>query len=530
MNQKEENNDKNNENISQINENKTQINENKTQINENKTQINENKTEINENYNKVNENQIINNNEQNINSNQIEKKIFKIKEKISSQKQSISILGSTKNIIVNISEYSKIEAKNILSKSYITYKVMTLPFNYSVNRRYSDFEWIRQILSSLYAGHLIPSIPKKKIGDRFNESFILKRMRTLEKFLNFLLTDPIIRNNVILNEFLKIENFNEIKKKYEKIKFPSLITEYFSLNGKLDLTVDKERENKFKEIKEDINNNEILYKKLTMSMKQLNNEMNIVNNRINEISNIFNNLFKITEKYNYYSTIIQAFKNSSEFFKYFYETNKKNLEIIFINFREYFKYIKNIYRGLKENINTIEQAKNTFYSSESKLKTKKESLFSKGETSKWGLDSNDKTDINTLLNNKTLAFEKMLYKENKNLKCIKNNYGFYLNKGLNEFERIRNFLSLKNIDTVFDYGNKFKLNIDELSAQYKSILNDLLKEKLKFNENEQNNRTDPYYPIELEPFSKEFHPEEIKDEKEELNDNNDKNKEETIKK
>jgi hypothetical protein len=422
------------------------------------------------------------------------------------------------------------EAKNILSKAYITYKIMTLPFNYSVNRRYSDFEWLRQTLSSLYSGHLIPPIPKKKLGDRFNESFILKRMRNLEKFLNFLLTDPIIRNNEILNEFLKIENFSEIKKKHEKNKAPTIINEYFSLNGKLDLTVDKEREDKFKEIKEDINNNENLYKKLTMSMKQLNNEMNIVNNRINEISNIFNNLYIISEKHNYYSTIIQAFKNSSEFFKYFYETNKKNLEIIFINFREYFKYIKNIYRGLKENTNTIEQAKNIFNSTENKLKAKKESLFTKGETSKWGLDSNDKTDINTLLNNKALAFEKMLHKENKNLKCIKNNYGFYLNKGLNEFERIRNILSLKNIDTIFDYGNKFKLNIDELSAQYKIILNDLLNEKIKYNENKQNNRIDPYYPIELEPFSKEFNPEEIKDEEKELNDNNNKKKEETIKK
>jgi sorting nexin-7/30/sorting nexin-8 len=485
-------------------------------IEENNNQNNNKNDNIDENNNKIDENNKNNNEEQ-----KIQKNNFKTTDEISSQIQSISIIGSTKNINISISSYSKIEAKNILSKSYITYNITSLPFNYTVNRRYSDFEWLRQILSSIYSGNLIPSIPKKKISDRFNETFILKRMRTLEKFLNFLITDPIIRNNEILEEFLKNENFIDIKKKYEKVKIPLKLNEYYSLQGKIDLSINKEREDKLKEIKEDINNNESLYKKLTMSIQQLNKEMNNVNIRINEISNIFDNLYSISEKYNYCGTIINAFKNSSQFYKKFYETNKKNLEIINVNFREYFKYIKNIYRGLKENLNTLELAKNNFYTTESKLNSKKESLFSKGDTSKWGLDKEDKTDVNSLLNNKTLAFEKMLFKENKNLYGIKKTYGFYLNKGLNEFERIRNYLSLKNIEIVFDYGNKFKLNLDELSEQYKEILNDLMKEKIKYNDLEQNQRTDLYYPIELEPFAKDFKPEK---EQEEIKDSNNNNK------
>jgi sorting nexin-7/30/sorting nexin-8 len=486
-------------------------------IEENNNQNNNKNDNIDENNNKIDENNKNNNEEQ-----KIQKNNFKTTDEISSQIQSISIIGSTKNINISISSYSKIEAKNILSKSYITYNITSLPFNYTVNRRYSDFEWLRQILSSIYSGNLIPSIPKKKISDRFNETFILKRMRTLEKFLNFLITDPIIRNNEILEEFLKNENFIDIKKKYEKVKIPLKLNEYYSLQGKIDLSINKEREDKLKEIKEDINNNESLYKKLTMSIKQLNNEMNNVNIRINEISNIFDNLYSISEKYNYCSTIINAFKNSSHFFKNIYETNKKNIEIINVNFREYFKYIKNIYRGLKENINTLETAKNNFYTNESKLNSKKESLFQKGDTSKWGLDSKDKIDMNSLLNNKKLAFEKMLPKENKNVYSLKKTYGYYLNKGLTEFERIRNILSLKNIDIVFEYGNKFKLNIDELSEQYKEILNELMNEKIKNNELEENKRSDVYYPIVLEPFAKEFKPEKEDEEKKDSNNNEEK--------
>ena len=315
-------------------------------IEENNNNNNNNDNNDNNDNNIKNNNIEENNNKIEENNEQIQKNNFKIFDEISSRTQTISILGSTKNIEISISTYSKIEAKNILSKSYITYNIVTLPFKYSVNRRYSDFEWLRQILSSIYSGNLIPSIPKKKIGDRFNETFILKRMRTLEKFLRLLLTDPIVRNNEILYEFLKIENFNDIKRKYEKVKIPLKLNDYYSLNGKLDLSINKEREVKLKEIKEDININESLYKKLTMNLKQLNNEMNNVNSRINEISIIFDNLYSVSEKYNYCSTIINAFKNSSLFYKNIYETNKKNIEIININFREYFKYIKNIYRGL----------------------------------------------------------------------------------------------------------------------------------------------------------------------------------------
>ena len=476
-----------NKNLNSIEEN----NNNNNVKNEN------NDNNIKNNNIEENDNKIVENNEQ------IQKNDFKILDEIQSQTQTISILGSTKNIEISISSYSKIEAKNILSKSYITYNIVTLPFKYSVNRRYSDFEWLRQILSSIYSGNLIPSIPKKKIGDRFNETFILKRMRTLEKFLRLLLTDPI-------------------KRKYEKVKIPLKLNDYYSLNGKLDLSINKEREDKFKEIKEDININESLYKKLTMNLKQLNNEMNNVNSRINEISIIFDNLYSVSEKYNYCSTIINAFKNSSLFYKNIYETNKKNIEIININFREYFKYIKNIYRGLKENLNTLELAKNNFYTNQTKLNSKKEALFQKGDTSKWGLDSKDKTDMNSLLNNKQLAFVKMLPKENKNLFGLKKTYGYYLNKGLNEFERIRNILSLKNIDIVFEYGNKFKLNIDELSEQYKEILNELMNEKIKNNELEENKRSDVYYPIVLEPFAKEFKPEKEEEEKKDSNNKDEK--------
>lgn len=41
------------------------------------------------------------------------------------------------------------------SKAYITYLIQTLPIGLSVRRRYSDFEWLKSILSALFPGLMV---------------------------------------------------------------------------------------------------------------------------------------------------------------------------------------------------------------------------------------------------------------------------------------------------------------------------------------------------------------------------------------
>lgn len=64
----------------------------------------------------------------------------------------------------------------VFSKSYITYLVSTNPLNIKVRRRYSDFDWLRQMMSNLYVWNAIPSTPRKnRLGsDKFGEPFLKK--------------------------------------------------------------------------------------------------------------------------------------------------------------------------------------------------------------------------------------------------------------------------------------------------------------------------------------------------------------------
>ena len=68
----------------------------------------------------------------------------------------------------------------IFSSKYILYNIMTIRgVNWEVQRRYSDFLWLRQTLVKLYPHLIIPPIPKKE-GWHYDAPFLNKRMDYFE--------------------------------------------------------------------------------------------------------------------------------------------------------------------------------------------------------------------------------------------------------------------------------------------------------------------------------------------------------------
>ena len=100
----------------------------------------------------------------------------------------------TPNILNNqsINSYIKnprLMNNNIFSQSYIIYDIITEKFNWLVNRRYSDFIWIRDCLKSLFPTEIIPLLPKKKMGNRrFENDFtiILSKEKNFTLYFNTL--------------------------------------------------------------------------------------------------------------------------------------------------------------------------------------------------------------------------------------------------------------------------------------------------------------------------------------------------------
>ena len=376
-------------------------------------------------------------------------------------------LSNYDNVIIEIALGEK-KTGSLFSKSYQTYEISVPLLNLKVIRRYSDFEWLRQTLVSMFTSSVIPPIPKKnKIGgDRFKEQFLEKRTRTLEKFLNLLLQDPNIKSSKILYDFISIEQdnqFNDAKKSYNNYKPPQQLKDYQTVTGKIDIKVDEGNEIYYQNIKNQTELNQELLSKLNKQLKLLNNEMNMVVTRLAEVAKCCEELFNHSVKFEQSDDIKISYYQLNEMFKQWSEALKKQNQIMFMNIREHFKFSKNIFKSMKELINSADNYKQIYNKAKKNLISKKEDLFKKGDTSKWELGDN-KDKINVL--EKTIALPNMLPTETNNVNNIRQMYGYYLNGVNNEFERIEKIMSNSHKENLVENAKK---EITIISELFKSI-------------------------------------------------------------
>lgn len=87
---------------------------------------------------------------------------------------------------------------------------------YSVRRRYQDFDWLRNKLEESQPTHLIPPLPEKfvvkGVVDRFSEEFVETRRKALDKFLRRITDHPVLSFNEHFSVFLTAKDLNAYKK------------------------------------------------------------------------------------------------------------------------------------------------------------------------------------------------------------------------------------------------------------------------------------------------------------------------------
>jgi hypothetical protein len=306
----------------------------------------------------------------------------------------------------------------------------------------------------------VPKKPKnlnKIMNEKFDKEFLSKRSRNFEKFLNYIIIDPILKNTQLIYDFLYMEKddeFQKMKKSYDKLKTTTFnISKILTTDGKTTIEINDEKEKYFNDIKESTSLNENILKKINTIIKALKEDLINASDKLNEISSNFNLLKENAINYKENEDVIQSYKEMSDMFYNFSTYLTNQTDIIFINLKEYFKYIKNNYRSMEGFIHKTENLKNAFYKSLKNLKTKKEDLFRKQEVAKWDFDPKENVDKSTIASDKGLALEKILYKETLQVNYQKVVYGFYLNRILSEHDRmkiINSNLHYKNSMNIFE--------------------------------------------------------------------------------
>ena len=383
-------------------------------------------------------------------------------------------LSSVENVIIKVGSPEKKEG-GFFSKSYINYLVTTSGLNLNVKRRYSDFVWLHQVIFDLYSYIIVPPVPKKNKlgGDRFSDVFINKRMRYLEKFLNYLVANPVIKNSKLFYDFLSIEkeaDFNKSKNTYQKMKPHTNIKEFYSANGKMNLGVKQEKEIYFQNIKDNTSYNQELLNRLNISLKQLKIQMDIFIQKIEEVTQVWKDLFKNSTKYFDETNITNTYDQMTKLFTNWSESLKKQNTLIFVDVREYFKYVRNNFREMKYVLHSAENQKANYYKIERNLINKKEDLFKRGDVTKWELDPQEKTTGNILLQDKSSALFKICSKDTNT--CIQRRiyYGYYLNKAIEEFERVRDLNGNFHKENFMNFCRNLS---DIISEFHKSIAENL---------------------------------------------------------
>ncbi|GBB92078.1 hypothetical protein RclHR1_01960028 [Rhizophagus clarus] len=97
----------------------------------------------------------------------------------------------------------------------------------TVERRFSQFEWLYNRLSAKFGAFVLPALPEKQYSGRFNEEFIERRRRALERFINRLARHPVIRYSDLLTHFLSCEDESEWRKREKQFENDKIVGHAF---------------------------------------------------------------------------------------------------------------------------------------------------------------------------------------------------------------------------------------------------------------------------------------------------------------
>ncbi len=374
---------------------------------------------------------------------------------------------SDKNITVEIKNPTEKSGGMIFSKNFIMYDVITTPLNWSVQRRYSDFDALRQILAKYYPSYHIPPLPGKKITNRrFDLDFIMKRMKFLNLFINNVLKREEFKASEFLVAFLSYTDRGKFEAKIKEFQTQvpsSYVEDYKNLEGKVIISHDEGNEKYFNNIAKYFRLQRQIFEKLNHGIKGFYNSLTSACDSLQEVHKYFEIMHVLNTRVLMKQTITKSFEELGFFFDNWKKVLIKQKELIRVHMKDFYKYVKLEGIAYEELINRRAELKNKYSSEVARINAKKEKLYATGDITKFEIQDERNIDRERLLKDKAYAFEKMCQLDNANLDKLYNQLG-YANK--------MNMVELKRI--IHDYCKRYVENIKVFSTEFYPSINDLI--------------------------------------------------------
>ena len=331
----------------------------------------------------------------------------------------------------------------IFSKPYMSYSIYANPTNLTIRKRYSDFEWLHKILTEHFINCIVPPLCKKNYMEQFNEDFISKRARALERFMNGIAIHPILRNSFIFYDFIAIKDNEEFKQKkimYEQPFKPKRINDFNTANGRIKVNLSNENEIYFQNILDNIDMNETLLTDIIHGYKSLFGIIKQLNEKIIEIGYLWKKFEGKSKKFYENSNIHTSYKIMRDYMKDWAEMNKRQIKEMSENFIENLRYMKNEYTNFKPFAERVNEKKDLFFKEFDDFYFK--NLNFENKKKNWSIPEK-------IEKFNEIDFTKLSTMNTQNLKEAKNFYCGYLYSFTSEYERLKllNAQKLKNYTT-----------------------------------------------------------------------------------
>ena len=356
--------------------------------------------------------------------------------------------------------------KSLLTSQYTIYEVCTESMHWLVHRRYSDFDWLRNILSKFFPRILIPPLPGKKMGNRrFEQDFIEKRMKFLQIFMDKVIQNETLKSSEALYAFLSFGDRVQFDRKIKELNsiVPSQYCEDLkTLSGKLTVLYDDFNENYYVNINNYFKLQYQVYTRLNYNMRSFYKNITMACMNLEEVQKDFETLKILNTKVMMKDPIIKTFDELSIFFKNWKRILFNENEIIKENLKDFFKLQKMENMAFIELIDSRETIRQKYATEKAKLDAKKERLYKLMDFSKWEIEDNyGQVDRALLFRDKNYAFNNMCTKETQALENIHKMLGYanYMNN--DQLKSIIKYNEKKFVEITKEFANKFYPSLND---------------------------------------------------------------------
>ena len=357
----------------------------------------------------------------------------------------------------------------------------TVQFKWIVNRRYSDFIWLRDCLKNLFPSDIIPMLPKKKIGNRrFEKDFLEKREKGLQKFINKIVNNEKYKATEILIIFLSCGERNLFEQKMKTISPKSLCNQNVynskSLDGKIKI-LNLENPEFEKEILQNFNSISIycnlqndLLKELQNNLSGYKKSMAAACNYLEEAEKNFLKLSMIMDKVNISDKIKNVYEQYEIFIKNWKRIQVNQCCIIKDMIKNFYKNIINKFEPLIENLEKGQSLIEEYQTNKNKTIAKKELLWQQMDISKWELNPIEQIDTNRLYRDKIYAQEKMCFKESLDINIKGKLLGYYFYQNYFSFKNLIEELNQSYVINIKDFANQIYPSLTDGITVYSNLV------------------------------------------------------------